>query len=287
LQQVVDSAIESSKPFIEAGHHTLSVELPIEEVHIQGDLARLSQVLSNLLVNAAKYTSEGGFIKITASLKDGYVMLQVTDTGIGIPADMLSTVFEMFGQVNQTLERAQGGLGIGLALVKKIVELHKGEVRAESLGLGKGSTFTIKLPARVEQAHRDVGEALQQREAVNMNKILVVDDNVDGAMSLKLYLELLGYNVSVAHTGHEALVRVTEEMPAVVFLDIGLPEMSGYEVAHKIREMPQGKQPIIAAVTGWGTDEDKRKSAEAGCNVHLTKPIDLSEAEKLLPQLAA
>jgi PAS domain S-box-containing protein len=282
LQSVVESAIEGSRPFIDAAHQTLSVELPIEEVRIRGDLTRLSQVLSNLLVNAAKYTPEGGYIKVAASMQGADVIVQVTDNGIGIPPEMLTSVFDMFGQVNQTLERAQGGLGIGLALVKRIVELHKGEVKAESLGLGKGSTFTIKLPARVERARQETPDAAKEEGLFNMKKVLVVDDNVDGAMSLKLYLELLGYEVSVAHTGHEALVQVAKEMPAVIFLDIGLPEMSGFDVARKIREMSHGKEPIIAAVTGWGTDEDKRKSAEAGCNVHLTKPIDLSEAEKLL-----
>jgi len=286
LQNVVDLAVESSKPAIDTARHTLSVELPLEDIQLHGDLTRLSQVLSNLLLNAAKYTPEGGFIKLSASMEGGFVVVQVSDNGIGIPQEMLRAVFEMFGQVNQTLDRAQGGLGIGLALVKNIVELHKGEIRAESLGSGKGSTFTVKLPAQVLKriVVAEDPKAAAIEEEVPMKKILVVDDNVDGAMSLKLYLELLGHEVGVAHTGHEAISHVMKEMPALIFLDIGLPGMSGYEVAHKIRELPHGKQPIIAAVTGWGTEEDKRKSLEAGCNVHLTKPIDLSEAEKLLPQ---
>jgi PAS domain S-box-containing protein len=286
LESIVQVAVEGSNPAIDAAHHRLTTRLPREKVLIYGDATRLSQVVSNLLLNAAKYTPDRGLIELEAVMQGNVVLIKVSDNGIGIPADMLGSVFEMFGQVNQTLERAQGGLGIGLALVRNIVELHEGRVYAASAGVGKGSTFTVELPARAvreEEVPAATGLQAAEREDA-MKRVLIVDDNVDGAMSLKLYLEMLGYPVAVTHTGPDAVAYVSKEMPEVIFLDIGLPGMSGYEVAHRIREMPEGKAPLIAAVTGWGADEDKRKSAEAGCNVHLTKPIDLGAAERLLTQ---
>jgi PAS domain S-box-containing protein len=286
LRSIVQVAVESSMPAIEAAHHRLAMRIPSEEVVIYGDATRLSQVVSNLLLNAAKYTPDHGLIELEAHVRGRQVVLKVIDNGLGIPKEMLGNVFEMFGQVNQTLERAQGGLGIGLALVRNIIDLHGGRVYAESAGVGKGSSFTVELPireVRAGTAQQETAAPAAMKEDV-MKKVLIVDDNVDGAMSLKLYLEMLGYPVAVTHTGPDAVAYAAKEMPGIIFLDIGLPGMSGYEVAHKIREMPAGKQPVIAAVTGWGTDEDKRKSAEAGCNVHLTKPIDLSEAERLLLQ---
>lgn len=283
LRNIIQVAVESSMPAIEIAHHQLSINLPTEEIIIHGDATRLSQVMSNLLLNAAKYTPDRGLIQIEASMKKDSVVVAIRDNGLGIPEEMISHVFEMFGQVNQTLERSQGGLGIGLALVRNIVELHGGKVQASSPGVGKGSTFTVELPAKalaVQVTETSTHPATFGEE--KMKKVLIVDDNIDGAMSLKLYLELLGHPVSVAHTGPDAVAQVTQEMPEVIFLDIGLPGMSGYEVAQRIRQMPAGKAPVIAAVTGWGTDEDKRRSAEAGCNVHLTKPIDMATAEKLL-----
>lgn len=284
LRSVIDHAVEASMPSITSGGHSLTTTIPPEEIIINGDPTRLAQVISNLLVNAAKYTPANGSINLRAQVEAGTIAISVSDNGLGIPAEMLERVFEMFGQVNQTLDRAQGGLGIGLALVKKLVEMHGGEVRAESAGIGKGSTFTIRLPIVLPMIRepKTTQKADPMMTKNHMKEILVVDDNVDGAASLAMYLEMLGHKVAIAHDGREALAATQGAMPQIVFLDIGLPGMSGYEVARSIRAMPHGDEPLLVAVTGWGTEEDKRKSSEAGFNIHLTKPIDLAEAEKIL-----
>lgn len=284
LRNIIENAVEASRPAINAGEHTLSILLPDQDQVVYGDPTRLSQVISNLLINAAKYTPNQGHISLEEHTEDGSLVIQVRDDGLGIPSNMLDNVFEMFGQINRSLHRAQGGLGIGLALVRKLVELHGGEIRAESAGLGKGSTFTVRLPIIADNAPQTTAHEDKKERQIKgpMKEILVVDDNVDGAASLAMYLEMLGHKVTIAHSGPEAMEAVNKAMPQVIFLDIGLPGMSGYEVAKAIREMPHGKEPLVAAVTGWGTEEDKRKSAEAGCNLHLTKPIDLAETEGLL-----
>jgi PAS domain S-box-containing protein len=285
LQDAFNSAIESSCPVIDAAGHHLSVSIPEEPLVISGDPTRLSQILNNLLVNAARYTPPGGHIALSATRAGDEVVIQVKDDALGIPADMLEAVFDMFGQVNRSLSRAQGGLGIGLALVRNLVGLHGGTVHAESPGVGKGSTFVIRLPLAqaTPTTTTDMSQETQPpKHDIESANILVVDDNPDGAESLALYLEMLGHKVAVAHDGATALASVTKKLPRKIFLDIGLPDISGYEVAQKIRQMPHGSEPYIVAVTGWGTEEDKRKSIEAGCNEHLTKPIDLADAERII-----
>lgn len=285
LNQCVETAIESSKPFIDRANHRLSVVCDSGPLMMEGDPARLSQVVSNLLINSAKYTPPGGTISLTVSKESEEAIIKVSDNGVGIPSDMLDAIFEMFGQVNRTLDRSTGGLGIGLALVKRFVELHGGYIRAESAGVGKGSTFSIRLPLlRKDQGLIPDGQGKpgSAHEELAMKNILIVDDNVDGAASLAMYLEMLGHHVLVAHDGPQALEAIKKEMPPIILLDIGLPGMSGYELAHTIRALPQGDKPLVVAITGWGTDEDKKKTADAGCNIHLTKPVDLDELGRLI-----
>jgi CheY-like chemotaxis protein/two-component sensor histidine kinase len=285
LQSVIDAAVEGSRPAIDAGKHTIAISLPESPLMLHGDPIRLAQIVSNILINAAKYTPHGGRISLTATRENNEVIIKVIDTGIGIPADKLDAIFEMFGQVNQAIGRAQGGLGIGLALVKNLVSLHGGTVHAESAGANKGSTFIIRLPLATDTSTTGTSGAsnrMQQPESPPSEDILVVDDNVDGAESLALYLSMTGHSVSIASTAAEALEAVRTKIPRVIFLDIGLPDMSGYEVAKNIRSMPHGAEPFIAAVTGWGTEEDKRKALDAGCSAHLTKPIDMAEVDRIV-----
>jgi CheY-like chemotaxis protein/anti-sigma regulatory factor (Ser/Thr protein kinase) len=284
IQDVLRLAIENSKPALDSGGQIFREAIPEDLIKAHGDPTRLAQVVSNLLVNAAKYTPSGGEISLSARTENDRIIIQVKDSGAGIPPDMLESVFEMFGQVNRTLDRAQGGLGIGLALARKLVEMHQGRIFAESPGIGKGSTFTVELPnvPTIARAKHTPTISKPSHEEHPVKKICVVDDNVDGAASLGMYLEMLGHNVTIFHSGPEALEEIKRDLPDVIFLDIGLPGMTGYEVARAIRSLPRGDKPFVAAVTGWGTDEDRRKTSEAGCDVHLTKPIDLAEMERLL-----
>jgi PAS domain S-box-containing protein len=288
IQSTLLAAIEASKPAIDAAKHTLVTNLPSEPIRAQIDSARISQVVSNLLINAAKYTPDGGKITLNLSALDSQAKITVQDTGIGIPTNMLGAIFEMFGQVNTAINRSHGGLGIGLALAQRIVEMHRGAIKARSAGEGMGSVFTVTLPALppvIRQVSRELpmeSESKLDQTKPHRAKVLVVDDNVDGASSLKMYLEMLGHDVSVAYDGEAALAAARSSMPDLVFLDIGLPGINGYEVAKRLREIPCQSPPLIAAVTGWGSEGDKRSSAEAGCDAHLTKPIDLSDAESLI-----
>ena len=288
LREIIESALESSKPLIESARHELSVTLPSKPVQLNGDSVRLTQVLTNLLSNAAKYTPDGGHISLTASRTNGTAEIVISDNGLGLPRHMLDAIFDMFGQVNRTLERSQGGLGIGLAIVKKIVELHGGDIRASSPGEGLGSTFTIHLPALPSQPKLSpIQEKPPPETAIDQHRVLVVDDNVDGAESLSLFISLLGHKVDVAHSGPEALELLSHGMPHVIFLDIGLPGLSGYEVAQRIRKLPLGDAVHLIALTGWGTDEDKQKALEVGFSQHLTKPVDPTVVERILNEFSA
>lgn len=284
IQDILTLAIESSTPAIDTGGQVFHYEIPSAVIKTHGDPTRLAQIISNLLVNAAKYTPPGGDISLTARARDGRVVIQVRDTGAGIPSEMLDCVFEMFSQVNRTLDRSQGGLGIGLALARKIVEMHGGDIHVESAGVGKGSVFTVELPRIIRDPEAvSASESIEAtREEDRMKRVFIIDDNIDGAASLGMYLEMLGHQVSIFHSGPAALEQLQQHLPDIIFLDIGLPGMTGYEVAKTIRSMPHGNEPLIAAVTGWGTEEDKRKTAAAGCSIHLTKPIDLAEVERLV-----
>jgi CheY-like chemotaxis protein/anti-sigma regulatory factor (Ser/Thr protein kinase) len=282
VRTIIDTAVEGSKPFVESRKHSLTVGIPDEPIFIFGDLTRLAQVVSNLINNSCKYTPEGGHIQVRISRLPNLVSIQVQDDGLGIPPEMLDKIFEMFGQVNRTLDRAQGGLGIGLALVRKLVELHGGTVQAESPGINRGATFTITLPQDPE-AEVPVPKPLDEPATpIQSRRILVIDDNVDAAESLSMFLQLSGHTTKVAYSPSVGLKLAQEFKPDMVFLDIGLPEMTGYEVARRIRSSPIGKSTCLIAVTGWGAEKDRDAAKEAGFNAHITKPVDLDEISRLL-----
>jgi CheY-like chemotaxis protein len=287
LAAVVTRAVEASRPLIDAQAHNLTVTLPQEPVHLEADPIRLAQVLSNLLTNAAKYTEKGGHIWLTAERHGAWVVLSVRDTGIGIAAGDLPRLFEMFSQVAPALERSQGGLGIGLALVRVLVELHGGGVEARSAGPGRGSEFTVRLPVVAAQAQRRPEPSADgEKSCAGLNcRILVADDLRDSADSLALVLRLAGHEVQTAHDGLEAVQAAAAFRPEVALLDIGMPKMNGYEAARHIRQQPWGKRTVLIAVTGWGQEEDKRRATEAGFDHHLTKPVEPAALEKLLAGL--
>jgi PAS domain S-box-containing protein len=281
LDAVVHHAVEATRPIVEASRHTLDVRLPERPVWIDGDLTRLAQVVGNLLNNAAKYTPQGGHLRVEAEAEGEHAVLRVSDDGVGLPPEMITRVFDLFTQSEHTRERAQGGLGIGLSLAKKLVELHGGTVEAASPGLGRGSTFTVRLP-RVDAGEPAAERAREAPRGGVGRRVLVVDDNVDGAQSMGMVLELLGHEVRLAHDGLEALELARAFRPEVAVLDIGLPGMSGYELARRFRAEPALAQTLLIALTGWGSEDDQRKSAEAGFDAHLTKPVDGAAVQQAL-----
>jgi signal transduction histidine kinase/ActR/RegA family two-component response regulator len=282
LAAAIAAAVESSRPAIERGAHVLDVVVPPAPIPLDADLARLSQILSNLLDNAAKYSHNGGRITLSASREGDEAVVRVADTGIGIPAEMLGSVFDMFVQVERGAEQSQGGLGIGLTLVKRLVELHGGRVEARSGGRGKGSEFTVRLPARSSTlASHGPATAAQAPVASGKRRVLVVDDNRDAADSLAFLLRSQGNEVDVAYDGVEAVDAAQRFNPDTVLLDIGLPKLYGHEVARRLRES-HGPSVLLVAVTGWGQDEDLRRSREAGFDHHLTKPVEFDKLMDLL-----
>ncbi|QEL14918.1 PAS domain S-box protein [Limnoglobus roseus] len=287
LRAVVDAAVESTRQTVEAGGHELAVDLPAEPLVFDADKTRLVQVLANLLSNAAKYTPHGGRIAVSARRADGHAEVRVADTGVGITAEMLPKVFEMFTQVGTSLERSQGGLGIGLTLVKRLVEMHGGSVSAESPGPGRGSTFVVRLPLADAATPLPSTGPPEETPAAARLRVLVVDDNVDAAVSLAMLLEMKGHEVRVAHDGPDALRVLGSYRPRLVVLDIGLPGMTGYEVARRIRASTELEGVALAALTGWGQDEDRRRSRAAGFDYHLTKPADPGEIDRILGEVSA
>ena len=286
LSAIVSSAVETSRPVIESCGHDLTVSVPPVPIYLEADLTRLAQVFSNLLNNAAKYTEKGGHIRLTAERQDDEAVVKVTDTGMGIPPAMLPKVFDMFTQVDRTLERSQGGLGIGLTLVWRLVDMHGGRVSVSSEGLGRGSEFVVRLPVLVEKPLSLAPEpALAEPAPTTARRILVVDDNQDSAMSLAMLLELTGNETRTAYDGLAAVEEAAAFRPDVVLLDIGMPKLNGYEAARKIREQPWGKEMVLVALTGWGQDEDRRRSNEAGFNSHMVKPVDYAALIKMLSEL--
>jgi PAS domain S-box-containing protein len=274
LQSIVGAAIETARPLIDERHHRLDVAVP-EDLQVNGDSLRLAQVISNLLTNAAKYTNPGGAIRISALRQGDELVLCVEDNGIGIEAQDLPKVFGMFTQLRGAQENAAGGLGIGLALAKGIVELHGGRIEAASGGPGKGSRFTLRLPSPppvAVTAPRRV--AAGSGHAAAGKRILLADDNRDAAESLAILLRLEGHEVDLAHDGAAALSRFAERRPDVALLDIGMPEQNGYEVARRIRASEHGGHVLLIAVTGWAQDADKAQSRAAGFDHHLTKPVE-------------
>jgi signal transduction histidine kinase len=290
LATVIQQAVEAGRPFIEEGGHALVLDIPKEPLPIEVDPTRLSQVLVNLLANAAKYTDPGGRIELGVQRDDAAIGITVKDNGVGIAAEHLRSVFDMFAQVEDVLSRSRGGLGIGLSLVKHVIELHGGQVEAQSPGIGAGSTFVITLPAQqgMPLARADGESACDPQATSDGNrslKILVVDDNHDGAESLAGLLLLLGHDVRTVHDGEAAVVEATRYRPDVILLDIGLPGVDGYEVCRRIRRQPWGAQTRVIALTGWGDREAQCRSQEAGFDVHLVKPVDESSLQHALAGL--
>jgi two-component system CheB/CheR fusion protein len=275
VSELLAHALEASRPLIEARRHRLNVAMPPDELWVQGDSARLSQVMTNLLNNAAKYTPEGGSIWFSAQAEGDEAVFRIRDTGIGIPPDMLTTVFELFTQADRSLERADGGLGIGLTLVKRLVEKHGGTVEAFSEGVGRGSEFVVRLALTPPELGPPERAAQPQPLTAGpaKSRVLVVDDNVDGADSLAILLRLDGHEVSLAHDGLAALDLAEAFRPEVILLDIGLPGMDGYEVAKRLRTRHETKNTVLVAVTGYGRDEDRSRSRDAGFDHHLVKPV--------------
>ena len=283
IASVIETSTEVARPLIDARRHSLLVALPPEPIEVEVDPLRLSQVFSNLLTNAAKYMEPDGQIQVSAGRGDGGVYITVKDRGVGLEPDSLGRVFEMFAQVKGTLDRAEGGLGIGLALVKGLVELHGGRVTASSDGLGRGSEFRVWLPAPARYGAA-AADANPQRSllASRSRRILVVDDNIDAAQSLAFLLQAEGHEVCLAHDGEQAFICAGEFRPEVALLDIGLPKRDGYAVAEAIRRESWGKGILMLALTGWGQSDDKRRALAAGFDFHLTKPVDLDQVNTLI-----
>jgi PAS domain S-box-containing protein len=284
LASVIGAALETARPALEAKGHTLTLDLPKEPVELDADPVRLAQVFSNLLINAAKYTNPRGRIQLHARREHGCVVVSIRDNGIGMAPETLPNLFTLFSQANTALERAEGGLGIGLALVRGLVSLHGGSVEARSAGLNSGSEFIVRLPIASLSGPAKTHAADDAAPSADTShlQILIADDNRDGADSCATLLELSGHHVRTAYSGRQALEFAEEFRPQVILLDIGMPELNGYDVAQRIRAAPWGQNIVLVAVTGWGQEEDKQRALTAGFDRHLTKPIDPGELENLL-----
>jgi PAS domain S-box-containing protein len=283
LSPVVSSAVESVRPLLEERKHEMVVSLAPGALRIEGDPFRLEQVLVNLLTNAAKYTESGGRISLTARHEDGQIVVQVRDTGLGIPPELLPRVFELFVQGDRSMARSEGGLGIGLTLVQKLTEMHGGTVTATSEGAGLGSEFTLRFPAiQSTPAPKAHPHKELPRVARQSSRVLVVDDNLDTASGLAKLFKLLGHDVAIAHDGVSAVELARTHKPEVILLDIGLPKMNGYEVVRQLRQEPCCKTALIIAISGYGQEEDQRKSREAGFDHHLVKPVDFDALMTLI-----
>jgi signal transduction histidine kinase/ActR/RegA family two-component response regulator len=284
LRGLVTAAVDLVKPLIVANQQRLEVSLPEEPVFLQGDATRVSQVIGNVLHNAAKYTPERGEISVRLATRGAHAFVSIRDTGCGIPPELLVSIFEMFQQVDQTLDRAQGGLGIGLTLAKRLVEMHGGSIEANSEGPGRGSEFVISFPVDSSVDSGDVPSApiAAARPELPRRRILVVDDLRESALTLARMLRAIGQDVATAHDGQSALNHVSEAKPEVVFLDIAMPSMNGYEVARRIRALSEIEPPVLIALTGYGQDDDRRRAREAGFDFHLTKPTSIEQLTSIL-----
>lgn len=281
IASIIENAVETSQPHIDAQRHILTVNIPKEELLVEGDPVRLAQVFSNLLNNAAKYTEAQGQINLDVRGREEQIEISVSDNGTGILPEMLPAVFEMFAQIDRSLQKSQGGLGIGLTLVKSLVEMHGGSVDAHSDGVGLGSNFVVTLPRAVIKTGKEVTQG-DDAISITQHRILVVDDNRDAAKTLGMLMQLLGSHVHTVFSGEEALEIIESYQPSVVLLDIGMPTMSGHEVARKIRSNPALDSVILIALTGWGQLEDRRLSQDAGFDHHFVKPVEIAVLEKLL-----
>jgi len=274
LNVAVNRALEASRPLIESRRQQLEVRLNDRPIAVHGDMTRLTQVIVNVLNNAAKYTPEAGRVEVETCIDGEDGLVTVRDNGMGIPPHLLERVFDLFAQGERTLERSDGGLGIGLTLARRIVALHGGSILARSEGTGRGAQFELRLPRLdLDLPATPTGLAAQRAAALQSRSIVVVDDNDDAASSMAMLLRMMGHEVSIAHDGESALRRVEADRPDIVFLDIGLPGMSGYEVAEQMRKTEAGRALRLYALTGYGQQEDRNRSAEAGFDGHLVKPI--------------
>ena len=282
LASAIAQAIETSRPSIDKAEHELFIELPPGPIYVDADLTRLTQVFSNLLNNAAKFTERGGRVRLAVQLMGLDAVVSVTDNGIGIPTHMLPHVFEMFTQVNGNLGRSQGGLGIGLSIVRRLVQMHGGSVEARSDGNGRGSEFVVRLPVALSLVEDKPSDQANRVRPNAHHRILIVDDNLDAAESLAMMLTMMGNETLTAHDGLEALEVAVAFRPDVMFLDIGMPKLNGFEVCRRLRQQAWGKDMLVIALTGWGQEEDKRLSMEAGFDFHMVKPVLPAALEKLL-----
>ena len=287
LEDVIGAAVDTSRPLIESAGHQLSMSLPAEPLLVEADAVRLAQVFANLINNAVRYTDAGGRIAITAQRDDGTATITVRDTGIGIAPEALPHVFDMFVQGNARDARGQSGLGIGLTLVRSLVEMHGGTVSARSAGVGRGSEFVVRMPLARGEARRAAARGDAERKKIpGIPRVMVVDDNRDAADSLAAVLKMLGAEVHVTHDGPSALDVLGTFRPAAVFLDLGMPGMDGYQTARHMRERQDTRELKIIALTGWGQDSDRRQTEAAGFNQHLVKPADVATLQAVLASLA-
>jgi CheY-like chemotaxis protein/two-component sensor histidine kinase len=288
LHRVISRAVETSRPLIDAGRHELVIRLPSGPLRVRGDVTRLSQVVSNLLNNAAKFTAQEGQISLSVVRRDGEACIAVRDSGVGIPPEQLSTIFDLFAQGDSTLERSHGGLGIGLTLVRSLTEMHGGAVEVHSEGVGRGAEFIVRLPALpVAGPPGQVDQELSTSHAQERpQRIVVVDDNVDAAETLVELLRHRGHDARMATDGGRALEEATSFLPQVMFIDIGLPGKSGLVIARELRLIPQLKETTLIALTGYGRDEDRRMSRQAGFDQHWVKPVDPDLLTDLLASLS-
>jgi signal transduction histidine kinase/ActR/RegA family two-component response regulator len=288
MRHVVADAVEQANPVIQSRHHHLTLHMPPHMPKVFGDEMRLVQVIVNLLNNAAKYTPEGGNISLKIEVQEAHLVLEVEDSGIGMAPELVTHVFDLFTQAERTSDRASGGLGLGLALVRSLVELHGGSVYAASEGTSKGSRFTVVLP-RMHEKPMDAVQSKRRPDAQSQPKplkILIVDDNVDAAAMLNMLLEASGHQVFAEHEAQRALARASIELPDVCLLDIGLPDMDGHELARRLRARPETAHAALIAVTGYGQKDDIENALAAGFNHHLTKPVDIRKLTSLLSEIS-
>lgn len=287
IRPIIEQVVETIRPVIDGNAHKFTLHLPPDPIYIDADYARIVQIISNLLNNAAKYTRPGGNICLAVYRENGDCVITVRDNGMGIPKEKIDRIFDLFVQLDRSLERASGGLGIGLTLVKKLVEMHGGSVSAKSAGIERGSEFTVRLPLS-EETYKPTAPATNgSGQKVRACKILIVDDNADAAQSLGMLLNIHGHEIQVAHDGASALDKFQKFKPEIMIQDIGMPGMSGHEVARQIREIEKDSPTHVSliALTGYGQEEDKVRSKEAGFDFHLTKPVDLADLERILYRL--
>lgn len=285
LGEVIKSAVEAIQPLIDEAEQKFTLSLPAEEISLNADPSRLAQVVANLLNNASKYTPAGGQIRLSAKKQNDQVILTIQDSGIGIPKEMQAMIFEMFAQVQRPLEKTYSGLGIGLTLVKRLVTMHGGTVEVNSAGLGQGSEFRVSLPIPAADSLLEPDTVSVPDQQTSAMRILVVDDNTDAAHMLSVVVKILGNEVQIAHDGRQALACAEEFRPDVVFMDIGMPVMNGYEAAQAIRQRPWGRELTLVALSGWGQEDDRRKALEAGFDHHLVKPVAPDDLQQFLARL--